>query len=248
MKFQYKRNSFRNIETFIESQSRPVSTYSTIIESENMIHLLFKVPHQHDQAVHLISYCENENFLLIYSVLSHQLEYISLKSKKALPIGFQRKEHLLNLGYSTKYHLFYFSSRETGQFVLFRLNQRDIEIERRIELIKQNDFLISVHMYENLVFFLYTSSNVVMLGKYDIETLSFLMPFSFENKLYDDQEQSLYEIIDFTIIYEYACFLIRLTAKNKCMIIIYDLDTMDQLNSFDLIDANRPLSIISTYK
>ncbi|CAF1247521.1 unnamed protein product [Rotaria sp. Silwood1] len=244
----HKQLASQNNEIGIEPQSRLVSTCSTINEADTMIHLLFKIPYQHNRKPYLIAYHEDENYLIIYSLISCQLECLCLKSRQISLINLPSNEHLLNLGYSTNYHLFYFSSQKTKNFVLFRLNQQQIEFEREINLIKNNDELISVHMYENLVFFLYTSSSIIMLGKYDIEKSSFMSPFRFENNLYDDIEQSKYEIIDFAINNFYISFLVRLKNKRKFMIIIHDSATMKRIRSFDLIDAINPLTIISTDK
>ncbi|CAF3629022.1 unnamed protein product [Rotaria sordida] len=251
MGFSYhKQLASQNNEIGIEPQSRVVSTCSTINESNNMmIDLQFKIPHQHNRKPHLISYHENENCLLIYLLFSHQLEYLCLNPRQISFINLPSNEHLLNLGYSTNYNLFYFSNRQTKNFVLFRLNQQQIEFEQEINLIRNDDDnLISVHMYENFVFFIYISSSIVMLGKYDMEKSSFMSPFSFEDRLYDDVEQSQYDIIDFAINNFYISFLVHLKNKKKFMIVTHDSASMDRLYSFDLIDASQPLSIISIDK
>ncbi|CAF2890865.1 unnamed protein product [Rotaria sp. Silwood2] len=244
----HKQLASQNNEIGIEPQSRLVSTCSTINGPDMMIDLLFKIPYQHNRNPRLLSYHENEKYLLIYSLYSHQLESLCLNSHQFSVINLPSNEYLLNIGYSTNYNLFYFSTQQTKNFVLFRLNQQQIEFVQEINLVKNNDKLISVHMYENFVFFLYISSSIVMLGKYDIEYSSFMSPFSFENKLYDDGEQSPYVIIDFAVNNFYISFLVRLKNINKFMIVIHDSATMNRLHSFDLIDAFQPLSIISTDK
>jgi hypothetical protein len=105
-------------------------------------------------------------------------------------------------------------------------------------------------MHEYFIFYLYlsSSSSTVMFGKYDLEKSTNISTISFENKLYDVYEQSTYKIIDFTINNSFISFLTQLKNKNKFIIIIYDYNTMDKLHTFDLIDAGKPLSIISTQK
>jgi len=242
---------FRNNENDFEGESRLVSTCSTVNGVDNMIDLLFKINYQHNRTSRLISYNEEENSLLIYSISSHQLEYLSLNSRQICSIDLSFKESILNLGYSTNYHLFYFSTRKTNRFVLFKLNQQEkqIEIEQEIQLINSQDHFISVHIYQNIIFFLYlSSSSIVTFGKYDLENLSFLSPISFEKKLYDDEEKCPYKIIDFAINNSFISFLIELKNKDKFKIIISDYDSMNKIHSFDLIDAIKPLSIISTEK
>ncbi|MCC7159862.1 MAG: hypothetical protein IT281_10015 [Ignavibacteria bacterium] len=210
-----------------------------------MIGLLFKIPYQHNRNSYLLAYHEHENYVLIYSSYNHKLEYLSLHSHQISNVNLPLADNLLNLGYSTHDDLFYLSSRKNNNVVLFRLNQQQIQIEREISLIKGNNYLISAHMYKNIIVFLYQSSSRLSLGKYDIKTSSFLPSFNFQDELYDDQEQSSYEIMDFAINNVYISFLIRLINKNKFMIVIHDFISMDRLQLFDLIDANKPLSIIS---
>ncbi|CAF2712776.1 unnamed protein product [Rotaria sp. Silwood2] len=193
----HKQLASQNNEIGIEPQSRLVSTCSTINGPDMMIDLLFKIPYQHNRNPRLLSYHENEKYLLIYSLYSHQLESLCLNSHQFSVINLPSNEYLLNIGYSTNYNLFYFSTQQTKNFVLFRLNQQQID---------------------------------------------------FENKLYDDGEQSPYVIIDFAVNNFYISFLVRLKNINKFMIVIHDSATMNRLHSFDLIDAFQPLSIISTDK
>ena len=87
-----------------------------------------------------------------------------------------------------------------------------------------------------------------MFGKYDLEKSRNISTISFENKLYDVYEQSTYRILDFAINDSFISFLTKLTKKDKFMIIIHDYETMDKLHKFDLIDAGKPLSIISTQR
>jgi len=244
---------FRNNENEISPSSRVVSTCSTMNEIDNnMIPILFKVPYQHNRSPHLMCFNEDDNNILIYSLYSHKFEYLSLNSSQIFSIDFSSDEYILNLGYSTKYHLFYLSTyRQTNRFVLFRLNEeeKEIEIEREIELIDCKDHFINVHIYENVIYYLYlTSLSIVMFGKYDLETSSFISSISFEKKLYSYEDKSPYKIIDFTINNSFICFLIQLKNKSKSKIIIYDYENMTKLHSFDLIDSIKPISIISTEK
>lgn len=218
-------------------------------EFENMFPPLFKISYQHARNPRLMCFNEDENYLLIYSLSSGQFEYLSLNSRKISSTNISFNDTLLNLGYSRIYHRFYFSTRKTNQFGLFRFNEenKQIEIEREIELIDSKDHFINVHLYENIIFFLYlTSSSIVMFGKYDLDNSSFISSISFENKLYSYEDKSTYKIIDFTINNSFISFLIQLKTKSK--IIIYDYQNMNKLHSFDLIDAIRPISIIATKK
>ncbi|CAM4740325.1 unnamed protein product [Rotaria magnacalcarata] len=244
----HKQLASQNNDYNIEPQSRLVSNCPTISGPDMMINLLFKIPYPHNRNSYLLTYHEYEDYLLIYSLDYHKLEYLSFRSHQISNVNLPLADTLLNLGYSTHNDLFYLSSRKKKNFVLFRLNQQQIEIEREIPLVEKNDYLITVHMYKSVVFFLYRSSSRVSLGKYDIEKSSFLSPFNFQHELYDEQEQSSYEIMDFAINEIYISFLIRLINKNKFMIVIHDFISMDRLQSFDLIDAIKPLSIISTVR
>ncbi|CAF3303861.1 unnamed protein product [Rotaria socialis] len=242
----HKQLASQNNDYNLESQSRLSSTCSTKAGPDMMIGLLFKIPYQHNRNSYLLAYHERENYLLIYSPCNHKLEYLSFHSHQISNVNLPSADTLLNLGYSTHNDLFYLSSRKKKNLVLFRLNQQQIEIEREIPLVEKNDYLINAHMYKNFIVFLHQSSSRVSLGKYDIEKSSFLPQFNFQHELYDEQEQSSYEIMDFAINNIYISFLIRLINKNKFMIVIHDFISMDRLQSFDLIDAIKPLSIIST--
>jgi hypothetical protein len=245
----HKQFASENNESEIESQSRLVSVCSTINGADNMVDISFKIPYQRNRSNCVICFNEDENYLLIYLIFSHQLEYVSLNSHEVSLIDLPVSEPLLNLGYCPIYRLFYLSTRQTHRFVLFKLNQqKQIEIEEEIELINPNDHFISVHIYEHFIFYLYLSSSTVMFGKYDLEKSSFISPISFENKLYDVQEKSTYKIIDFAINNSFISFLTQLNKKNKFLIMIHDYDTMVKLHTFDLIDAIRPISIVSTEK
>lgn len=215
-----------------------------------MVDISFKIPYQHNRSICLMCFNEEEDCLLIYSLLSRQLSYLPLNSRQISLISLPFDEPILNLGYSTTYRLFYLSTRQTNRFVLFRLNEQEkkIEIENEIELINAQDHFISVHIYENFIYFLYLSSSIVRFGKYDLETSSSRSSISFEKKLYDHEDKSTYNIIDFAINNSFISFLIQLKNQNKFKINIYDYDSMDQIHSFDLIDAIKPLSIISTEK
>jgi hypothetical protein len=68
-----------------------------------------------------------------------------------------------------------------------------------------------------------------------------------ENILYDENQQLTYEIIDFVVNVSYITFLTRLKDDNRYKVIIHDHD-INQIFSFDLIDAKQPLSIVSTIK
>jgi hypothetical protein len=91
-----------------------------------------------------------------------------------------------------------------------------------------------------------------MLGKYNFETSSFVLPsISYEKKLYDYEEKSSYKMIDFSVNDSFICFLIQMKNKDqnkKSKIIIHDSESMNKLHSFDLIDAIKPVSIVSTEK
>jgi WD40 repeat protein len=221
-------------------------------EIDNMIPILFKIVYQHNLTPRLMCFNEDDNNILIYSLYSHKFEYLSLNSSQIYSIHFSSDESILNVGYSTRYHLFYLSTyRKTNRFVLFRLNEKfkEIEIEEEIKLIDCKDHFINVHIYENIIFYLYlSSSSIVMFGKYDLENSSFISSISFEKKLYDYDEKCPYKIIDFTINNSFIFFLIQLKNKKKSKIFIYDYENMNKLHSFDLIDSIKPLSIISTQK
>jgi len=220
-------------------------------EGDSMLNILIKIPYTHNRTPRLMCFNEEEKYFLIYSLSSHQFEYLSLNSRQISPIDYSSDEFILNIGYSTMYHLFYLSTRKTNHFVLFRFNEesKQIEIEQEIELIREKDHFINVHIYENIIYFLYlTSSSIVTFGKYDLESSSFLPSINFEKKLYDYEDKCPYKIIDFTINNSFICFLIQLKSKKKSKIIIYDYENMDKLHSFELIDAVKPISIISTEK
>jgi hypothetical protein len=223
-------------------------------EADSMLPILFKIPYQPNRTPRLICFNEDEKYFLISSLFPRQFECLSMNTRQISPINISFDETLLNLGYSTKYHRFYLTTKKTNRFIFFRLNEEDkqIEIEREIELIKEKDRFINVHIFDNIIFFLYlTSSSIVIFGKYDLETSSFLQSINFEKKLYDNEEQCPYRIIDFTINSTFICFLIQLKKnenKNKSKIIIHDYETINQIYSFDLIDAVRPISIVSTEK
>ena len=87
-----------------------------------------------------------------------------------------------------------------------------------------------------------------MFRRYDLDKSSFFPPISFQNKLYDVQEQSPYKIIDFTMNSSYINFLAQLTKKPKFLIVIHEYDTLVKLHSFELIDATRPISVVSIEK
>ncbi|CAF4120631.1 unnamed protein product [Adineta steineri] len=244
----HKQIAEQNNEIETPPESRLVSTCSTISVADEMIDLSFRIPYQHNRRPCSITYNDDEKFLLIYSASIHSLEYICLESRRIFKINLPFDDRILNLGYSQRKQLFYFSTRETNRLVLFRLNEKQIEIVEEINLIGENDYFINVHIYENFIFFLYGSSSIIMFGKYDLENSSHLPSFSFENKLYDSQEKSKYKIFDFAINYSYISFLIQLKTNNKFMIFIHDYDNMHKLHSFDLIDAKKPLSIVATEK
>ena len=194
---------------------------------------------------------EDENYILIYTLSSEQFEYFSLNSGEIFSINCLSKQSILNVGYWRGSGLFYYSTR-TNHFVLFRFNEekKQIEIEGDINLIDEKDYFINVHIYQNIVYFLYlTSSTVVMLGKYHLENSSILPSISFEKKLYDYQEKCPFKILDFTVNDSFICFLIQLKDNSKKFKIrICDLENLNEIHSFDLIDASKPISIISTEK
>ncbi|CAF3707682.1 unnamed protein product [Rotaria sp. Silwood1] len=250
----HKQLASQNNENNLQSESRIVSTYSSMSKTNSMLDLIFKITYEHSRTPCLMCFNEEENYLLIYSLSSHQLQYLSLNFHQISSIDFSSNELILNLGYSSRYHLFYYSTRQTNRFVLFQLNEQEkqIEIKQEVKLINEKDHFINVHIYENFIFFLYlTSSSIVMFGKYHLETSSFLPSISFEKKLYDYEEKSSYKIIDFTINNSFICFLIQLKNKNKnnkSKIFIHDYESMNKLHSFDLINPIKPISIISTKK
>ena len=183
-----------------------------------MVDISFKIPYQHDRKIHLISFNESEEYFLIHLLYSRQLEYLSLKTRKNFSINLPLIEPIINLGYSINSNLFYLSTRQTNRFILFKINQQEkqIEIDREIELIDKNDHFISVHIHEDFILYLYlSSSSTVMFGKYDLEKSSFIPSISFENRLYDMQEKSTYKILDFAINNSFISFLTQLKTKNK---------------------------------
>ena len=214
-----------------------------------MLPILLKIPYKDNQSPRLICFNEEKNSLLIYSLSSHQFEYLSMNTKQISPVKISFDEILLNLAYSNQLHQYYFTTKITNRFVFFRFNEDDkqIEIEEELKLIEINDHFVNVHLFDQTIFYLYlTSLAILIFGKYHLETSSFLPLISFQNKLYDDEEQSPFRIIDFTINSTFISFLIQLKNVNTSKIIICDQKTIDQIHSFHLIDANRPISIIST--
>jgi hypothetical protein len=75
-----------------------------------------------------------------------------LDSCQIYSIDYLTDEFLLNLDYSTTNYSFYFITRKTNWFVLFRLNQ-EIEIEREMKLINFKDHFIILHINENIILF-----------------------------------------------------------------------------------------------
>ncbi len=213
--------------------------------------IIFQISYQHNRTPHFMCFNEEEKHLLIYSLSSHKFQLLNLNSRQLSSINYSTDESILNIGYSIIYHLYYYTTRETNRFVLFRLNEEEkqIEINREIELINSKDHFINVHIYENFIFFLYlTPSSIVMFGKYDIENSSIVLSIRLDNKFYENGQKNHYKIIDFTINNPFLCLLIQFKNKSKSKILIYDYETITKTDSFDLIDAVNPKSIISTKK
>ncbi|CAF1300340.1 unnamed protein product [Rotaria sordida] len=87
----HKQFASQNNEISFEPQSRLTSTCSTIIEPDNMVDILFKIPYQHNRYNSLLSFNNEENFFLIYLLSSHKLEYLSLNSHQISSRGKQLK-------------------------------------------------------------------------------------------------------------------------------------------------------------
>ncbi len=121
-------------------------------ETDSMLNRIFKIPYTHNRTPCLMSFNEEEHSLLINSLSTHQFQYLSLDSCQIYSIDYLTDEFLLNLDYSTTNYSFYFITRKTNWFVLFRLNQ-EIEIEREMKLINFKDHFIILHINENIILF-----------------------------------------------------------------------------------------------
>jgi hypothetical protein len=232
-----------------ETQSRSVSTAATINGSKRRIDNLFQYPYENNRHPRLMAYDIHRDNLLIYSLTSHKLDCLSVEAKQINPIHLNSNESLLSLGYSSFHRCFYLITKQTHHFVLFHLNNQQIQIENQFELTHENhriNSLIGGQIHQNILFFLYNPSpGMNMCGKYNFDQSIFISPIHFENIVHDNTEKLSYEIIDFTVNNSYITFLTRLTNSERFMLVVHDHD-LYQITSFDLLDAKQPLSIIST--
>ena len=152
--------------------------------------------------------------ILIYSLNSHKLDCLTIETGQINPIESLFREPLLSLGYSSFHRCFYLITKQTHNFVLFHLNNQQIEIEHQFQLTHENrkiNYLITGHVYQNNLFFLYNlSPGTNIFGKYNFDQSTFISPIQFEN-IVGDNPPSTYEIIDFTVDNTYVTLLTRLT-------------------------------------
>ncbi|CAF1004947.1 unnamed protein product [Adineta ricciae] len=244
----HKQFAEENNQTNFEPQSRLTSTCSSSSKPDEMIDMSFKIPYKSDRSPQLISFNSDENYFLVYSIKAHKLVYLSNQTPESVNIVLPFNKKLLNFGYSKFHRCFYFTSRQTNCFALFRLNDRQIEIIRELPLINTNEQFISGHIYQNLVHYIYSLSSKVIFAKYDMETSSDLEKINLENHLYDIEENIKYRLIDSTVNESFISCLVQLNSTKKWRIAIYDIKDFERINSFDLIDARNPLSIVSAEK
>ncbi|CAF1379758.1 unnamed protein product [Rotaria sp. Silwood1] len=109
-------------EIAFEPQSCLTSACSTVLGSDDMVNISFKIPYQHNRHNCLISFNDEENSLLIYSLSSRKVEHLSLNSRQISSINLPFSEPIVRLDYSKKLRSFYCSTRQTNRFILFRLN------------------------------------------------------------------------------------------------------------------------------
>jgi len=235
----------------IESESRSVSTVCAMNGSKNRVDILFQVPYESDRHCRLMAYNIHDNCLLIYSLISHKFEYLSISTRQINRIYFSSNDSLVSLGYSINHRCFYLINKSTHDLVLFHLNGQRIEVEQQFKLTHENlkiDSLLVGHIYENNFYLLYNlSPDRIIFGTYHVNQSTLISFKQLENILYDENQQLTYEIIDFVVNVSYITFLTRLKDDNRYKVIIHDHD-INQIFSFDLIDAKQPLSIVSTIK
>ncbi|CAF4292521.1 unnamed protein product [Adineta steineri] len=234
--------------TTLELPSRPVSRNR---EVKNMVNTSFRIPYESNRHSRLMAYNIHEHSLLIYSLTSHKLEYLSIQTREINSIDLSFKEPLINLDYCINHRCFYLITKHTHHFCFFHLNEQKIEIDQQFELTHENNKINSIingHIYENNLFFSYTlPSKDIYFGRYNFDESIFFPSIQFKNILHDDYEQLTYDIIDFTINNTFITFLTQIKKSNRYMLIINDHD-INQISSFDLVDAKQPLSIISIIK
>ncbi|CAF0887021.1 unnamed protein product [Adineta ricciae] len=244
----HKQFAERNNQTNSQPQSRLVSTCSTFSGADEMINILFQISHKLDKSPRLISFNSDENYFLIYSSKIHKLVHLSNQTREFFDIALPFTATILNIGYSKFRHCFYFTSRQTNHFSLFRWNDQKIEIIQEFPLINEKEQFISGHIYENLIYFVYSSSSEVMFAKYDMETSSRSEQISLQNYLYDFEDKIKYRLVDFTVNDSFISCLVQLNSTNKWKIAVYDIKDFERIHSFELIDAKNPLSIVSAEK
>ena len=233
-----------------EEEVEMESCSKIVTENDNQLDIVVKIPYEHDRKPHLICYNNDENYYLIYSFSTHNFIRLSSDFRQLSPINDSLDKPILSIGYCSIYRLFYYSTKFDSQFVVFRIVDNRIEIRNEIELIANvKDRLLAVHVFENLIYYLcLTESAVNLLGKYDFDQSVTLPPTRLNNKLFEGQQKLSFKLLDFTVNRSFICFLIQMKTSNRSRIHIHDHQTLALINSFDLIDAVKPLTIISTQK
>ncbi|CAF1222207.1 unnamed protein product [Adineta steineri] len=243
-----QNNPTMTTTTTLELPSRPVSRNRDV---KNMVNTSFRIPYESNRNSRLMAYNIHEHSLLIYSLTSHKLEYLSIQTREINSIDLSFKEPLINLDYCINHRCFYLITKHTHHFCLFHLNEQKIEIDQQFELTHENNKINSIingHIYENNLFFLYTlPSKDIHFGRYNFDESIFFPSIQFKNILHDDYDELTYDIIDFTVNNTFITFLTQIKKSNRYMLIINDHD-INQISSFDLVDAKQPLSIISIIK
>ena len=241
-----------HIDDFIIKQSDSNSSnqsFSEKSQSPLTMSIVDKLVYKHNRKPRSICLNVDENYFLIYSFHFNEFECLLIENQELISIKALSNETIFSLGYSRSLHLFYCSIRQTNRLILFRidLQKQRIEIENDIELIDKDQFFINIHVYNRCIYYLYlTSTNDVYFAQFDFDKFSLISTMKIPNCFYENQQKYFVKILDFSVDDSLVCFLIQLKSENRSQIHVYNRQSMTKIHSFDLIDAVKPISIISS--
>ena len=242
-----------HIDDFIIKQSDSNSSnqsFSEKSQSPLTMSIVDKLVYKHNRKPRSICLNVDENYFLIYSFHFNEFECLLIENQELISIKALSNETIFSLGYSRSLHLFYCSIRQTNRLILFRidLQKQRIEIENDIELIDKDQFFINIHVYNRCIYYLYlTSTNDVYFAQFDFDKSSLISTMRIPNCVYENQQKYFIKILDFSVDDSLICFLIQLKSENRSQIHVYNRQSMTKIHSFDLIDAIKPISIISSF-
>lgn len=210
-----------------------------------MVDTLYRIPYPNPRCPHLLTCADDDHCLVVHQIASRHFLCIDVRTRAETRVDLPFQD-LLNLGFCSTTHSFYLTTRKSKSVHFFLVHGQEMQIVDEIHLLGDHEIFLNVHIDGDSLRYLYLSSKIVMLGCFHLVSRTRQPAFSFDNRLYDVDHKSPFRLIDFVVDRSSIAFLIQLKKNDKYMIRICNLDRMDALHSFDLVDAGKPSSITCT--